>query len=143
MAISDDFCILVVEDRPDDVFVLKRAFQEAGLSRPLVVACDGEEALNYLDGCTGPQSSETVSTPALMLLDLKMPRVSGFEIVSWVRNNRYFSHLPIIVFSDSNEVSDIDRALGLGASDYRVKPTKPEDFVAFVKEIAESLPCGA
>src|SRR5258706_11736112 len=143
MAISDDFCILVVEDRQDDVLVLKRAFQEAGLSRPLVVARDGQEALTYLDGCTRADISETISTPALMLLDLKMPRVSGFEILAWVRNNRTLSHLPIIVLSDSEEVSDIDRALGLGASHYRVKPTKPEDFVAFMKEIADSLPCGA
>jgi DNA-binding response OmpR family regulator len=143
MAISDDFCILVVEDRQDDVLVLERAFREAGLSRPVVVVRDGEEALGYLDGCSCPQTSETVSTPALMLLDLKLPRVSGFEILSWVRNHRNLSHLPIIVLSDSEEVSDINRALGLGASDYRVKPTNPEDFVAFVKEIADVLPCGA
>ena len=143
MAISDDFCILVVEDRQDDVLVLKRAFREAGLTRPLVVARDGEEALGYLDGCTCPETSETISTPALMLLDLKVPRVSGFEILSWVRNNRNLSHLPIIVLSDSQEASDIDRALGLGASDYRVKPARPEDFVAFAKRIADALPCGA
>ena len=57
-------------------------------------------------GCTRADTSETISTPALMVLDLKMPRVNGFEILAWVRNNRNLSHLPIIVLSDSEEVSE-------------------------------------
>ena len=139
MAVSDNFCIFVVEDQADDLYFLKRALRQAGVSRPIVVAEDGEEALAYLAGY--PDGS--APPPALMLLDLEIPRLSGFEVLSGVRKNPSLSHLPIIVFSDSDNVSDIQRALELGATGYRVKPSKAEDLIPLAKEIAESLPCGA
>src|SRR5205809_3238556 len=139
MAVSDNFCIFVVEDQADDVYFLKRALRQAGVSRPIMVAEDGEEALAYLAGY--PDSS--APPPALMLLDLEIPGLSGFEVLSDARKNPGLSHLPIIVFSNSENVSDIQRALKLGATDYRVKPSKAEDFIPLAKDIAEPLPCGA
>ena len=132
-------CLLLVEDQDDDVFFFRRALTQAAVVVRLAVARDGSEAIDYLDG--RPPFTDRISAPlpSLVLLDLKMPRMNGFDVLNWLRARPEFSKLPVIVFSTSDLPSDIERAMELGANDYRVKPNDFDDLVEFVKEIAQSL----
>jgi CheY-like chemotaxis protein len=129
--------ILLVDDDSNDIKLIERAFSKAGVTRRLTVLKDGQEALDYLAG-TGPFANRTqAQLPNTMLLDLKMPRVNGFEVIKWTKNDPRFRRLPIAVFSSSDEPNDVNRAYDLGANCYMIKPTSlPElqDAIAgFVK----------
>lgn len=117
--------ILYVEDEENDIFLLRLAFQEAGLSDSTITAVmDGAEAINYLGG-QGKFSDRTkYPLPSLVLLDLNLPRKSGFEVIRWVRQQPQFSSLPIIVYTSSQAEIDRQNACQLGATDYTIKPSE-------------------
>jgi CheY-like chemotaxis protein len=122
--------ILLVEDRDNDVLMLRRSFQKAGISNPIQVVRDGEEAISYLAG-TGKFSDRVeFPLPELILLDLKMPRVDGFEVLQWIRSQRNFSGIRMVVLSSSDSIQDVNLAYKLGANSFLVKPT---DFNSFVE----------
>ena len=121
--------ILLVEDREDDVLLLKRSFQQAGITNPMQVVSNGEEALNYLSG-TGKYSNRAeFPLPDLVLLDLKMPKVDGFEVLRWIRAQRELSGMRVVVLSSSESIRDVNLAYALGANSFLVKPSDFNDFV--------------
>ena len=132
---SDSPPVLVAEDEPTDALILRIAFEQAGIPRSLVVVRDGEEAVNYLCG-NPPYTDRSVHPlPALILLDLKMPRMTGFDVLAWLASRPDFKHLPAIVFSSSSEEQDVLRARQMGARDYFIKPHSISDYVKIVHTI--------
>ena len=117
----DTAVILVVEDREDDILVMKRAFAKAGLTNPVQVVRDGEEGIAYLSGEAKFANRAEYPLPALVLLDLKLPKVDGFEVLDWIRRQEGIRGLPVIVLTSSNEMRDVNRAYALGANSFFVK----------------------
>jgi CheY-like chemotaxis protein len=125
--------VLVVEDDPNDVLLLKRAFSKGGPEMPLQFARDGQEALDYLKGVDRFADRNLYPLPTLLVVDLKLPGIDGFEIIRWVRKESELRDLRIVVLSSSNEPSDISRAHHLGANAYHVKPNDPNALVGMVE----------
>jgi|SRR6185436_5643916 len=120
--------ILLVEDEENDVFFLKHAFQEVGILNPLQVAEDGKEAMDYLSGKGEYADRERFPFPCLMLLDMKLPRVMGLEVLKWVREQPELRTLIVIVLTSSRLEPDIEQAYQLGANAYLVKPSSPPEL---------------
>lgn len=116
------FIILLVEDDPDDVFFLQDAFAKLGRAGDLRVARDGEEAVAYLSGEGAFADHALNPPPSLILLDLKLPRKSGLEVLEWRREKAGLSRIPVIVLTSSQSQDDMARAYDLGANSYLVKP---------------------
>lgn len=114
--------ILLIEDNEDDVLLIQRAFRRIGSGHPLQVLSDGEQAVAYLGGEGAYADREAHPLPALLLLDLKLPRRSGFEVLEWLRGRPGLRRLPVVVLTSSREPRDVDRAADLGANSYLVKP---------------------
>jgi len=128
--------ILLVEDMSDDVLLLQRAFHRAALDWPIHVVQDGEAAIAYLAG-SGPYADRTrYPLPALLLLDLKLPRRSGFEVLAWVRRQPGLHRLPVVVLTSSREPADITRAYDLGANSYLVKPAGADELVDLARTLS-------
>ena len=127
--------ILLVEDDPNDVLLIQRAFQRNHVANPLQVVRDGEEALAYLSGAGTFTDRERHPLPVLMLMDLKMPRKSGLEVLEWVRQQPGLKRLPIVVLTSSNQSPDINRAYELGANSYLVKPAGFDSLLELVKNL--------
>jgi CheY-like chemotaxis protein len=130
---ENSHCILLAEDDEDDVFLLKRAFQRAQISYPVKWAPDGEEAISYLLGLGGYADRAENPWPVFMLLDLKMPRRTGFEVLSWVRHQPRFKCLPIVTFTSSRAHTDVQQAYALGTNLYLVKPAKFDELTDLVR----------
>jgi CheY-like chemotaxis protein len=114
--------MLVAEDRDEDVDILKLACQRAGVSLPLHFVRDGEEALEYLKGEGQFSDREKYPLPTLLLLDLNMPRLNGFEVLQWLRLQPGLRRLVVIIFTSSELPEDVNKAFELGANSYLVKP---------------------
>ena len=127
--------ILLAEDDPNDVLLIQRAFQRNHVANPVQVVRDGEEALAYLSGQAPFTDRERHPLPVLMLMDLKMPRKSGLEVLAWVRHQPVLKRLPIIVLTSSNQSPDINRAYELGANSYLVKPAGFDSLLDLVKNL--------
>ena len=127
--------ILLAEDDPNDVLLIQRAFQRTQVANPMQVVRDGEEALAYLSGQGPFADRERHPMPVLMLMDLKMPRKSGLEVLEWVRLQAGLKRLPIIVLTSSNQSPDINRAYELGANSYLVKPAGFDTLLELVKNL--------
>ena len=130
--------VLLVEDEPNDVLFAERAFRRLGLSETLSVAKDGQEAIDYLLGHGEYQNRARFPLPTLILLDLKLPRKSGFEVLSEMRLHPELSPVAVIVLTSSQEPADMTKAKELGARAYRVKPTGFDALVRMIQEILES-----
>lgn len=117
------FTVLLVEDDLNDIFLVKRAFRTAHIPNPLQIVTDGEEAMSYLRGEGKYGDREAHPLPKLMVMDIKMPRRSGFEVLEWIKSGSgLLRRIPVIIVSSSNDPSDINRAYELGANAYMVKP---------------------
>ena len=114
--------ILIVEDNPTDVLLIKRAIAKAGLTHPLAVMSDGDAAVAYLAGTGGYADRRAHPLPGLILLDLKLPRRSGLEVLQWLKQEPGLRRIPVVVLTSSAENRDIARAYDLGANSYLVKP---------------------
>ncbi len=124
--------ILLAEDNPDDILITKRAWSNDLIKNKLYIVNDGEEALEFLYK-QGKYSN--APTPSLMLLDLKMPRVDGFEVLKTVKQDAKLKMLPIIVLTTSNRDKDVQLAYDLGCNSYIVKPVSYEKFTKAVNTI--------
>jgi CheY-like chemotaxis protein len=114
--------LLLIEDDPNDAVLFRRALRKANLSTPVTVVEDGEAAIRWLEARAEPPSPGESDWPRIILLDLKMPRISGLEVLDWIRRQPGGRRLPVIVFTSSRESEDIARAYELGVSSYLVKP---------------------
>ncbi len=108
--------ILVAEDNEDDVFILQRALKKAGLSNPVHVCADGQEVMNYLKGEGAFGDRAKFPFPRLLLLDLKMPRVNGIDVLRWLRDHPDCNVIPKVVLTSSREPRDVAAAYKLGAN---------------------------
>ena len=115
---------------------MERAFRNAGVSNPLQRARDGEEVARYLKGIGPYADRKRFPLPALLIVDLKMPRMDGFEVIKWVRSTHPFRRLPIVVMTTSVRKADINRAHDLGANSYLVKPGRFEELTEAIKMAA-------
>lgn len=132
---SSENTILLVEDNPKDVFLIQRAFRKAEIVTPLKVVSDGDAAVHYLAGET-PYCDRTVyPLPVLVLLDLKLPRRSGAEVLSWIRQEPNLQRLPVVALTSSREYSDVNRIYDLGANAYIVKPPDFDQLVHILKTL--------
>jgi CheY-like chemotaxis protein len=127
--------VLLAEDDDNDVFLLRWAFEEVGVSVAMIDVPDGEEAVHYLSGRVPYADRALFPLPSLLILDLKMPRMNGFEVLEWLHDQFDLRALPALVLSSSGFDTDIQRATQLGARDYLVKPQTPDDLVKLVREI--------
>ena len=127
--------ILLAEDDLNEVFLMQRAFQKANLTNPLQVANDGQEAIDYLSREAAATDRTEHPLPSLILLDLKMPRKNGFEVLEWLRQQPGLRRTIVVVMSSSNQISDINRAYDLGANSYLVKPVDFKTLLDLVKSL--------
>lgn len=124
--------ILHVEDNPDDVMLMNLAFSRAGIAAKLHVVSDGDEAIAAL----GNGASGSGAAPICVLLDVKLPRVSGLEVLAWIRNQPHLKRLPVILLTSSSQTADINRAYDLGANSFLVKPPDLDSLTQLVKTVA-------
>jgi len=129
--------ILVAEDEVGDVIFLQRAFAKAGVNPPIYLASDGQEVIDYLGGHAPFDNPVRYPLPNLLLLDLKLPHVSGFEVLRWVRENPALHQMLVVVLSSSDNPEEIERAYALGANAYFIKPQNPAKLVDIVKRLQE------
>src|SRR5580765_18252 len=125
--------VLICEDSREDTFLLRHAFVKAGLSHRLVDVRNGQQAINYLSGIGLYTDRQQHPLPNLVLIDLKMPLLDGFEVLAWIQTRPELQSIPVIVVSGSNQPTDIEAARKLGARDYLVKPKDWYELVKFAR----------
>ena len=126
-------CILQVEDEANDVFLLQRAFVEAGIVNPVHVASDGQMAVDYLSGRGEFANRVKYPMPGMILLDLKLPRRSGREVLEWIRSQPALKKIVVIVFTSAQYVGEVGLAYELGASSFIIKPTEFRKYVEIAR----------
>ncbi|MGA2597344.1 MAG: response regulator [Bryobacteraceae bacterium] len=126
--------ILMVEDDPKDVELSLTALEEYNLANEVVIARDGAEALDYLY-CRGDFASRPAENPAVMLLDLKLPKVDGLEVLQQVKSDEKLRMIPVVVLTSSHEEKDMVASYRLGVNAYVVKPVDFHEFVNAIKEL--------
>jgi len=136
-AMANPAAILVAEDDSNDALLLQLAFGNAGFDKQVTFVRDGAEALVYLKGDGHYADRTRFPLPHLLLLDLKMQPVCGFEVLAWVRQQPQFQTLPIVMFSASRFPPDVDRAYQLGANSFILKPANFADLVSSLKQLAD------
>lgn len=127
--------ILIVEDNDDHAFFIEQAFRQARLANPTHRVSNGDEAVEYLKGEGQYANRSEFPLPSLVLLDLKMPRRNGFEVLEWIRNQPGLKGLRVIVLTTSDEIRDVNRAYELGANSFLVKPVNVPDFMQLVQAV--------
>jgi CheY-like chemotaxis protein len=127
--------VLLAEDDPDDVLLTQIALEKARLANPLQVVRDGEEAISYLCGTEKYGDREHFPLPILLLLDLKMPRLDGFQVLEWLQRQRQFARLHVAIMTSSDHDPDIARAYEMGAESYLIKPPDARELLALVQRI--------
>ena len=127
--------VLLVEDDDDAVELFKRAFGQAGLTNELRVVRAGDEAMKYLKGEGKFANRRKYPFPALVLLDLNMPRVSGFEVLQWARRHEEMRDLRIIVLTTSEDLGDLKRAYELGSNSFMTKSHDTQEFVRQLRDV--------
>ncbi len=131
----DDMPILVAEDDENDIFLMRRAFERAGVPNPVQIVRNGREAIEYLAGTGDYAQRDKHPLPGLVLLDLKMPWMDGFDVLKWLRGRTQFNTLPVVVLTSSKLQADIDKSRQLGVYDYRVKPHGFADLVRLLDDV--------
>lgn len=129
--------ILLVEDNADDVLLIQRSFKKLSLRAQVVTAPDGEEAMRYLYRELGRPEEDQRVLPKLILLDLYMPRMDGFQFLTWLRQRSEFRHLPVIILTGSAFSPDVKQAYTLGANSFLVKPNDLSELTAALKEVID------
>ena len=131
----DQLPILLAEDDENDVFLMRRALERAGVPNPLFVVRNGQEAIDYLGGKGQYAERQKFPSPGLMLLDLKMPWMDGFDVLKWIRGQPQFDRFPVVVLTSSKLQADVDQSRELGVYDYRVKPQSFDDLVRLLDDV--------
>ena len=127
--------ILLIEDNPSDIGLTRRAFARSHIANELIVVQDGQDALDYLFSSEKDSGQSGNELPALILLDLKLPRISGLEILRRIRENEKTSRLPVVILTTSTEQQDLTQSYDLGANSYIRKPVDFKQFVQAVEHL--------
>ena len=127
--------ILLAEDNDDHITLILRAFRKGSLINPIFVVKDGEEVIQYLRGVGKFENRDEYPLPSLLLLDLRMPKMNGFEVMEWIRQHPFFKPLRIVVLTTSEDMRDVNRAYQLGANSFLVKPMDLSGFTAIADAI--------
>jgi two-component system response regulator len=127
--------ILIVEDNPTDAELTQRALRRANLINPVTVVEDGEEALEYLFGTGRHARRPNGAAPRVVLLDLKLPKLSGLEVLQRIREDQRLRHTPVVIITSSREEPDVKKAYALGVNSYIVKPVEFEPFVDAMTQV--------
>ncbi len=130
---TDNYTILLVEDDPNDVLFLKRALTKNGINNPVSVMEDGEEAIAYLGGVGRYKDRDAYPFPKVIMLDLKMPRRGGLEVLQWLQEHPQYRVIPTLVLTSSKINADVIKAYGLGANSYMVKPSNFDELQEMIK----------
>jgi CheY-like chemotaxis protein len=125
--------ILLVEDNDDDVFLMKHALTAAGVANPVFIVETGQQAVDYLAGSGAYQDRVKFPMPVIVFLDLKLPLLSGHEVLAWIRSQRQLESLLVVVLTSSNEPSDVRRSYSLGANSYLMKPMSARQLTDLTK----------
>jgi len=133
--VARETSILLAEDNENDIVMLRRAARNARFTNPISIVNDGEEVIAYLQGDGKYADRRHCPLPGLLLLDLKMPRKNGFEVLQWLREQPQFTDLQVVVLSSSDEIRDINRAYELGANSFLVKPMFFSEFVGMLEAL--------
>jgi len=120
---------MLAEDLEDDILLIRTAFRKGNILNPLQVVRDGEEAIAYLQGEGKYANRLEYPLPDLLLLDLKMPRLDGFQVLRWIREQPGLRNLPVVVLTSSEQMRDVNEAYKLGANSFLVKPLEFDNFV--------------
>jgi two-component system response regulator len=123
--------VIIAEDNEDDRFLIQWAFGKAGLKNLIVFVRDGQELIELLQL---KSAGEVKNDPRLLLLDIRMPKVDGFEVLKWLQSNRTFRPAHVVVFSSSCDPRQIEQAMALGADDYKMKPLEISAYLELVRE---------
>src|SRR6202000_3440200 len=129
--------ILLAEDGEDYVLLIQRAFAQAKIPNPVHIVWNGQEAISYLKGDGKYSNREEYPLPDLFLLDLKRPRMNGFEVIKWVREQPGLAALRVLVLTSSDQIRDVNEAYRLGANSFLVKPMDFQDFAQLSRLIQE------
>jgi CheY-like chemotaxis protein len=120
--------VLIVEDNPEDIALFRRAFEQLGYTGPLQYVFDGEQAIAYLAGEGRFHNRSEFPLPAFLLLDLKMPRKNGFDVLEWIRYQPALAEMRTVVLTTSDDLREVSRAYQLGAASFLTKPVNFTEF---------------
>jgi CheY-like chemotaxis protein len=126
--------LLYIEDEETDVMLFQLAMQQARITSPLFTVGDGEQAVAYLQGSGQYANREKYPIPALVLLDLNLPRLSGMKVLEWIRGQPEYADLPVLIYTSSGQPAEQEQAQNLGANDYLVKPVRLEQIAELVRQ---------
>ncbi|HEX4265307.1 MAG TPA: response regulator [Verrucomicrobiae bacterium] len=130
---DSSYTILLVEDEENDALLVRMAFKKNSIANPVQWVKDGLEAIAYLNGEGEFADRKHYPFPEVLILDLKMPRMNGLELLAWIRDHPEFRVIPTIIMSASQLDSDVEKAYSLGANTYMIKPTSFDDLANIVK----------
>jgi len=133
----DQAVILLAEDREDDILLIRRAFEKGDIRNPLYVVRDGEEVVAYLKGEGRYSNRAEYPLPDLLLLDLKMPGMDGFDVLRWLRQQSDFGSLRVVVLTSSDRIQDVNVAYHLGANSFLVKPMDFQNVIELSKVLRD------
>ena len=136
MGLTNDVQIVLVEDSFDDAELTQRSLKNSNFVNEVIWLKDGEEAINYLQGKGEYAKRDTAIKPRLILLDLKLPKLSGLEVLERIKKDKNLHKIPVVVMTSSKENKDLDRCYELGANSYVVKPINFSNFMEVTKEIS-------
>jgi CheY-like chemotaxis protein len=125
--------ILLAEDFEDDVNVVRMALDRMGVTNPVIRLADGDDVIAYLSGAGIYSDRLSFPIPGILLLDLKMPRVSGFQVLEWIQTRAELRDMLVVVLSGHHEIQDIARAYSLGADSFLCKPCDPIDLANLIQ----------
>jgi CheY-like chemotaxis protein len=128
--------ILLIEDNIDDERLTLRALRRNNIMNEVVVACDGQEAIDYLFGTGSFTGRDLSQMPAVVILDLKLPRLSGLEVLKRIRETESTQRLPVVVLTSSEDETQVEEAYKVGANSFIQKPTDPSDYSEMVLQVA-------
>ena len=129
--------VLVIDDSPDDVILIKRLFIKAAIRNPVVTFDDSSKAMAFLKAAAGAPDSGLM--PCVVFTDLKMPVTNGLELTKWIREQRRLAHLPVVMLSGSGEEIDVKRAKAAGVNEYLVKLPKPEAIARIINNASRPV----
>jgi CheY-like chemotaxis protein len=131
--------ILYAEDEENDIFFFEQALQNAGSLHTLKAVADGQQALDYLEGKDPFADRSRHPLPAIVVLDINMPKKSGFEVLEWIRQQPRFKSLPVLILTSSSLQEDMAKARLLGVDDYFLKPSDPRKLIHFAQSFEQVL----